>query len=112
MVAFQKCGVVGFPPHSHDIGVLFEDKQYLGTAIYCMSPEYPRISMNIAAFRFASKCFQYLFCRNCLNQTVLIPMSEAIDLFKRGHKRKETDDFIVFEWHELENPSVVYEIPF
>jgi hypothetical protein len=97
--------------NKHDIGVVFDNNggtEYIGTAILCRSTKHTSISVNKQDFKFASKCVQYMFCHNNQNQRAVIPMEQAIELFKRG---RDHGEFVVIEWFEIEQPSGIYELP-
>jgi hypothetical protein len=94
-----------------DIGAVFDNNvgEYVGTALQCKSSKHTSISINKQDFRFASKCFQYLYCQNNKDQIAVIPIDQAIELFKKG---RDHGEFVVIEWFEIENPTNVYELPF
>jgi hypothetical protein len=108
MKIFRKYGEL---LNKHDIGAVFDNSvgEYVGTALLCRSPTHTSISVNIQDFKFASKCFQYMYCQNCKDLIAVVPMEQAIELFKRG---RQFDEFVVIEWFEIEQPSNVYELPF
>jgi hypothetical protein len=111
MITFKKYGELD----KHDIGAVFDNEnrqaRYIGTALLCRSPKHISISININDFKFASKCLQYIYCKNCENKTILVPMEQAIEIFKHG-RQPEGAEFVIIEWFELENPSTIYELPF
>jgi hypothetical protein len=108
MKIFRKYGEL---LNKHDIGAVFDNNvvEYVGTALLCRSPTHTSISVNKQDFKFASKCFQYMFCQNSKDQIAVVPMEQAIGLFKRA---RDFGEFVVIEWFEIEQPSNVYELPF
>jgi hypothetical protein len=108
MKIFRKYGEL---LNKHDIGAVFENNigEYIGTALLCRSPTHTSISANKQDFKFASKCFQYMYCQNSKDQIAVVPMEQAIELFKKG---RDHGEFVVIEWFEIENPTNVYELPF
>jgi hypothetical protein len=108
MKIFKKYGSL----FKHDIGVVFDNSagmDYIGTAMLCKSPKHTSISINSQDIRFASNCFQYVFCQNNKDQVAVIPMAQAKELFKRGRNHGE---FVVIEWFEIQEPDSTSEIPF
>jgi hypothetical protein len=93
----------------HEIGAIFENNVWNGTALLSKTSKHTSISFNKQDFRFASNCLQYVFCQNNKDQIAIISMAEAKELFKRGDDRGE---FIVVEWIDIQNPDGTYEIPF
>jgi hypothetical protein len=109
MAEFRKYGIL----NKHDIGAVFDEGRYVGTALLCISQKHINVSVNINDFKFASLCLQYIYCINSENKKILMPMMQAIEIFKRsGSRNIEDAEFKVLEWYELERPSVVYELPF
>lgn len=93
----------------HDIGAIFDSSKYIGTGLLSKSPSHTSISLNARDFKFASMCFQYIYCQNSENKIAIIPMPQAKELFKKGRNHGE---FVVIEWYELENPTETFELPF
>jgi hypothetical protein len=50
-----------------------------------------------------------MYCQNNKDQIAVIPIDQAIELFKKG---RDHGEFVVIEWFEIENPTNVYELPF
>jgi hypothetical protein len=109
MVDFKRYGSL----FKHDIGAIFDEGRYIGTALYCVSHKYQNVSVNIEDFKFGAMCFDYIYCENSEHKKALVTMVQAIELFKRSRSRNIEDaEYKIIEWYEIEKPATVYELPF
>jgi hypothetical protein len=109
MPDFRRYGTL----HKHDIGAIFDEGRYVGTALQCVSHKYQNVSVNITDFKFAALCLDFIYCENSEHKKALVPMIQAIELFKRSRSRDIEDaEYKVIEWFEIERPAIVYELPF